>query len=108
MARMAADAMSCQDAAAFGRQINAAFELRKRLFGIVSNETIEELLRTVDPHEYGRRLPGAGSGGFLFMVCKSPADAAAVREKLGRKPFNETSRFFEYEVNHAGLEVTTC
>jgi galactokinase/mevalonate kinase-like predicted kinase len=75
---------------------------------MVSNETVEELLTAVDPHVYGRRLPGAGSGGFLFMICRSPADAAAVREKLGRKPFNERSRFFDYEVNGAGLEVTTC
>lgn len=108
VARLAADAMSCKDPAAFGRQINAAFELHKQLSGMVSNETIEALLQTVDPHVYGRRLPGAGSGGFLFMVCKSPADAAAVREKLSRKPLNERSRFFEYEVNRAGLEVTTC
>jgi galactokinase/mevalonate kinase-like predicted kinase len=108
VARLAADAMSCKDPAAFGRYVNLTFELHKQLSGTVSNETIEELLASVDPHVYGRRLPGAGSGGFLFMICKSQADAAAVREKLGRNPFNERSRFFEYEVNVPGLEVTTC
>jgi len=108
VARLAADAMSRKDSAAFGHYVNATFELHKQLSGMVSSETIEELLATVEPHVYGRRLPGAGSGGFLFMICKSAADAAAVREKLGRKPFNERSRFFEYEVNGAGLEVTTC
>jgi galactokinase/mevalonate kinase-like predicted kinase len=108
VARLAADAMSRKDPAAFGHYVNATFELHKQLSGMVSNETIEELLARVNPHVYGRRLPGAGSGGFLFMICKSGADAAAVREKLGRKPFNERSRFFEYEVNSAGLEVTTC
>jgi galactokinase/mevalonate kinase-like predicted kinase len=108
VARLAADAMSRKDSAAFGRYVNTTFELHKQLSGMVSSETIEELLATVEPHVYGRRLPGAGSGGFLFMICKSATDAAAVREKLGRKPFNERSRFFEYEVNGAGLEVTTC
>jgi galactokinase/mevalonate kinase-like predicted kinase len=54
------------------------------------------------------RISGAGSGGFLFMIAKSPDDAARVREMLEREPLNERSRFFDFEINHAGLEVTTC
>ena len=50
----------------------------------------------------------AGSGGFLFMICKSPQDAARVRQMLEQEPLNDRSRFFDFEINHAGLEVTTC
>jgi galactokinase/mevalonate kinase-like predicted kinase len=54
------------------------------------------------------RISGAGSGGFLLMVAKSPGDAARIRQTLEDNPMNDRSRFFEFEVNNAGLEVTTC
>lgn len=108
VARNIADAMSRKDAAGFGRYVDAAWELQKRLCGTVTNETIEELLRKVRPHVHGMRISGAGSGGFMIMICKSPRDATQVRDMLEREPLNERSRFFDFEINHKGIEVTTC
>jgi fucokinase len=108
VARNIADAMSRKDAAAFGHFVDHAWELQKRLCGTVTNETIEQLLRKVRPHVHGMRISGAGSGGFLIMICKSPRDAALVREMLEREPLNERSRFFDFEINQKGIEVTTC
>jgi len=108
VAHAIADAMALKDAAAFGHYVNVAWELQKRLCGTVTNETIERLLARVRPHVHGMRISGAGSGGFLLMICKSPRDAAQVREMLEREPLNESSRFFDFEINEAGLEVTTC
>ncbi len=103
-----AGAMSRKDAAAFGHYVNVAWELQKRLCGAVTNEAIETLLARVRPHVHGMRISGAGSGGFLLMICKSPADAVRVREKLEREPINDRARFFDFQINEAGLEVTTC
>ena len=108
VARAVADALSRKDAAAFGRAVNEAWELQKRLCGFVTNDEIERLLARVRPHVHGMRISGAGSGGFLFMIAKSPADAARIREMLEREPLNDRSRFFDFEVNRAGVEVTTC
>ncbi|HWB82681.1 MAG TPA: L-fucokinase [Bryobacteraceae bacterium] len=103
-----ADALGRKDAAAFGYALNKAWELQKRLCGTATNPTIESLLERVRPYVHGMRIPGAGSGGFLLMACKSPADAARIREMLEREPLNDRSRFFDFEINEAGLEVTTC
>jgi galactokinase/mevalonate kinase-like predicted kinase len=108
VARSIADAMARKDAAAFGHYIDVAWELQKRLCGTVTNETIENLLAKVRPHVHGMRISGAGSGGFLMMVAKSPAHAAALRNMLEREPLNDRSRFFDFEINHKGIEVTTC
>jgi len=108
VARSVADAMSRKDAAALGHYIDAAWELQKRLCGAVTNEAIECLLARVRPHVHGTRISGAGSGGFLLMIAKSRSDAARVREMLEREPLNERSRFFDFESNQVGLEVTTC
>jgi len=107
-ARAMADAMARKDIAAFGRNLDHAWELQKRLCGTVTNPAIDELLARVRPFVQGTRISGAGSGGFLLMVAKSPADAARVRQLLEEWPHNDRSRFFDFEVNNAGLEVTTC
>ena len=60
------------------------------------------------PRVHGMRISGAGGGGFLIMIAKSPRDAAEVRAMLEREPLNERSRFFDFEINHKGIEVTTC
>lgn len=108
VAHNVADALSLKDAAGFGRSVNAAWELQKRLCGTVTNETIEQLLDTVRPYVHGMRISGAGSGGFLLMIAKSGRDAARIRELLEARPLNDRARFFDYEINDAGLEVTTC
>jgi galactokinase/mevalonate kinase-like predicted kinase len=108
VARAIAAAMSSQDAAAFGALVNHAWELQKRLCGVVTNEAIETLLARVRPYVHGMRISGAGSGGFLLMICRSPRAAEEVRKLLEREPLNDRSRFFEFEVNQRGLEVTTC
>jgi fucokinase len=108
VARTIADAMSRKDAAAFGHFVNVAGELQKRLRVPVTDETVEHLLCKVRPRVHGMRLSGAGSGGFLIMIAKSPRDAAEVRAILEREPLNERSRFFDLEINRKGIEVTTC
>ena len=42
------------------------------------------------------------------MICKSPEMPRHVRRLLEADPLNERSRFFDFEVNNVGLEVTTC
>jgi galactokinase/mevalonate kinase-like predicted kinase len=95
-----------KDIARFGQLIDTAWQLNKRLDPNSSNEEIERLLARVGPHLYGAKLLGAGGGGFLLMICKSPADAAAVREMLEAEPPNERARFFDYSVSSTGLVVT--
>ena len=102
------DALSRKDAAAFGACVNDAWELQKRLCGTVTNPAIEGLLDRVRPFVHGMRISGAGSGGFLLMIAKSPQDAARIRQALEAEPLNDRARFFDYEINQAGLEVTTC
>ncbi len=103
-----AEAMARKDLAAFGGRIDEAWELNKALDPDSTNEAIESLLARVRPHVAGAKLLGAGGGGFLLMVCRSPSDAAAVREMLEAEPPNDRARFFDYRISAEGLVVTVC
>ncbi len=100
------DAFMRKDLEKFGYLMDRAWQLNKRLDPNSSNDEIEALLARVQPHLFGAKLLGAGGGGFLLMVCKSPQDAAAVRAMLNREPPNERARFFDFGISREGLVVT--
>jgi len=100
------DALARRDYERFGRAIGDAWELNKMLDAGSTTPEVEALLARVAPYCLGAKLLGAGGGGFLLMACRTPEDAARVRKELDADPPNELARFFSYEVNTAGLEVT--
>jgi len=106
VARGVMDSFIRKDIARFGALIDTAWRLNKRLDPNSSNDEIEALLARVRPYIYGGKLLGAGGGGFLLMICKSPADAMAVHQMLETEPPNERARFFDYSISDEGLVVT--
>jgi fucokinase len=108
VAHEAMDAFIRKDIARLGYLMGTAWQLNKRLDPNSTNEEVEALFARVGPHIYGGKLLGAGGGGFLLMICKSPQDAAAVREMLDADPPNSRARFFDFSVSTEGLVVTVC
>jgi galactokinase/mevalonate kinase-like predicted kinase len=108
LARDVMDTFVRKDLEQFGRLMDVAWRLNKRLDPNSSNDEIEALFARVGPHIFGGKLLGAGGGGFMLMICKSPADAAALREMLDRDPPNDRARFFDFRVSTEGLVVTVC
>jgi galactokinase/mevalonate kinase-like predicted kinase len=102
------DAMEREDMQRFGKLIGRAFHLKKEIDRDASNPPMEKIIEKFNPHKIGATFLGAGGGGFLLVVCKSPEDAAAARKALEKNPPNPLARFFDYDISAAGLEVTVC
>jgi galactokinase/mevalonate kinase-like predicted kinase len=102
------EAMAAKDPRAFGRLIDVAWRLNKRIDPDSTTPEIEAILARIRPHVQGAKLLGAGGGGFLLIVGKSPKDAAAVRRQLTAHPPNARARFFDYQISASGLTVTVC
>jgi galactokinase/mevalonate kinase-like predicted kinase len=105
---LVADAMARKDLAEFGRLIDAAWRLNKQLDPNSTTPEIDAMLDRVNPHLHGAKLLGAGGGGFLLMVCKSPTDAKSVQEMLQNEPPNPRARFFDFSLNRTGSAVNVC
>ncbi|NQV35407.1 MAG: hypothetical protein HQ515_22125, partial [Phycisphaeraceae bacterium] len=103
-----ADTLSRKDLKAFGELVGTAWELNKQLDPNSTNPEVEALFERVSPHIYGGKLLGAGGGGFMLMVCKSPAHAQRLKAELDGTPTNDRARFFDYSVSPRGLTVTVC
>ncbi|MBN1127138.1 MAG: hypothetical protein JXA82_19200 [Sedimentisphaerales bacterium] len=103
-----ANAISKKDHERFGRLIDTVWRYNIELDPNSTNPQIDAILQRIHSHIWGAKLLGAGGGGFLLMVCRSPGDVLKVRNILLAEPPNERARFFDYDINTEGLVVTVC
>jgi len=94
------------DAEAFARGIERYWSLKKRIDPGSTNTQVERLIASVDKYLVAKLLPGAGGGGFLFMVARDEQSARKVRQLLTQSPPNAQARFFDFAIDSSGLKVT--
>ena len=100
------EALDAQDIDGFARGVARYWELKKRIDPGSTNEPIEKLLRSVEKETQAALLPGAGGGGFIFLIAKNPTAAERIRRVFNAHPPNAHARFFDFDVDRQGLKVT--
>lgn len=100
------DTLQQNDLAAFGRQIRTTWEQNKRLDAGTCPPVIEELCKQIDDLCWGYKLPGAGGGGFMYMVAKDVEAAQRIRKMLTLRPLTSSSRFVEMTISPFGLQIS--
>jgi galactokinase/mevalonate kinase-like predicted kinase len=51
-------------------------------------------------------LPGAGGGGFLYMIAKDPDAAGRIKKLLNEHRQNANARFVDLSLSREGLQVS--
>ncbi len=100
------DTLQTNNLAQYGRMVRATWEQNKALDAGTNPEAIEALCREVDDLCYGYKLPGAGGGGFMYMVAKDAEAAQRIRKQLTEHPLNANARFVEMSISTQGLQVS--
>jgi len=90
----------------FGRLIRTSWSQNKALDAGTNPPEVEALCRRIDDLCLGYKLPGAGGGGFMYMVAKDPDAALRLREELTQRPLTPTARFVELSFSHKGLQIS--
>lgn len=98
-------ALAAGDAEGFARGVAAYWELKKAIDPGSTNERIEAIVGRVDKCLNAYELPGAGGGGFIFMIARDEEAALKVRTELERKPPNQLARFYDFAIDQKGLSV---
>ena len=69
-------------------------------------EAVQAITQQVDDLCLGYKLPGAGGGGYLYMVAKDPEAAARIRQLLSANCPNRNARFVDMTLSRQGLQVS--
>lgn len=67
---------------------------------------VEAIIRQIKDYTLGHKLPGAGGGGYLYMIAKDPQAAACIRRILTENAPNPRARFVEMTLSDKGLQVS--
>ena len=101
----ARDIQRC-DFTAYGRDVLRSWELNKRIDCGTNPPAVQAIIDRIADYAIGYKLPGAGGGGFLYIVAKDPDAAARIRHILTSAPPNPRARFCEMSLSATGLKIS--
>ena len=100
------DAIQRQDFVQMGSLVRRTWEQNQLLDSGTNPEQVRRLTDLIDDLCLGYKLPGAGGGGYLFMVAKSPEAAARIRRILTENRLSPNARFVDMSLSTNGLQVS--
>ena len=100
------DAIQRQDFCRMGRLMRRTWIQNQAIDSGTNPPEVQMLTAQIDDLCLGYKLPGAGGGGYLYMVAKDPDAARLIRQQLNANPPNARARFVEMTLSKNGLEIT--
>ena len=67
---------------------------------------IAALTELIDDLCLGYKLPGAGGGGYLYMVAKDAEAAVRIKNILNENRQNPNARFVDMTLSKTGLQIS--
>ena len=67
---------------------------------------VAALTELIDDLCLGYKLPGAGGGGYLYMIAKDPEAAARIKQLLSDHRQNKNARFVDLSLATTGLQIS--
>ena len=89
-----------------GRILEESWRLNQQLDEGTNPPEVQKILAKIEPYLSGKKLAGAGGGGFMFMIAKDEGAAQKVKEILTQNPPNSRARFVDFDLSDSGLLIT--
>ena len=100
------EAIQCGNFETYGKLIAKTWEQKKALDSGTNPPAVEALITQIKEYALGYKLPGAGGGGYLYIVAKDPDAALQIRRQLTASPHNPNARFVEMSLSDKGLQIS--
>ncbi len=100
------EAIQRQDFQLMGQLLRINWTHNQLLDSGTNPEIVARLTDLVDDLCLGYKLPGAGGGGYLYMVAKDPEAAARIKKILTDHRQNANARFVEMSLSDVGLQIS--
>ncbi len=100
------EAIQQQNFQEMGRLIRKTWTQNQLLDSGTNPPEVQALTSLIDDLCLGYKLPGAGGGGYLYMVAKDPEAAARIKTLLSEHRNNPNARFVDMTLSKKGLQVS--
>lgn len=100
------DAIQRQDFLRMGQLVRKTWQQNQSLDQGTNPDAIRHMTDLIDDLCLGYKLPGAGGGGYLYMVAKDPQAAARIKQILTEHSRHANARFVEMTLSHQGLQIS--
>ena len=100
------EALQRQDFQLMGRLVRKTWQQNQLIDSGTNPDAVRQLTDLVDDLSLGYKLPGAGGGGYLYMVAKDPEAAARIKQTLNENRQNQNARFVDMTLSEKGLQVS--
>lgn len=100
------DAIQCGHFETTGTLIRKTWEQNQMLDSGTNPSEVRALTELIDDLCFGYKLPGAGGGGYLYMVAKDPEAARRIRQILEQNPLRPNARFVDMSLSMQGLQIS--
>jgi galactokinase/mevalonate kinase-like predicted kinase len=100
------EAIQRNDFQQMGQLVRKTWQQNQALDSGTNPSEVAALTRLIDDLCLGYKLPGAGGGGYLYMIAKDPEAAARIKQILGEHRQNKNARFVEMSLSTTGLQIS--
>ncbi len=100
------EAIQKGDFTGMGQLVRKTWEQNKALDCGTNPETVEAIIRQINDFTLGYKLPGAGGGGYLYMIAKDPEAAGRIKQILNQNPPNKLARFVDVTLSDKGMQIS--
>ena len=100
------DAIQRQDFCRMGQLVRTTLQQNQLLDSGTNPDGVRSITDMVDDLCLGYKLPGAGGGGYLYMVAKDPEAAVRIKQILSANVTTPNARFVEMTLSRKGLQIS--
>ena len=100
------EAIQRNDFQRMGQLVRKTWQQNQTLDAGTNPAAVSALTSLVDDLCLGYKLPGAGGGGYLYMIAKDPEAAARIKQILNEHRNNKNARFVEMTLSTTGLQIS--
>jgi galactokinase/mevalonate kinase-like predicted kinase len=100
------EAIQCGNFDAYGRLIGKTWEQNKAIDPGTNPPAVEEIISLIKDYALGYKLPGAGGGGYLYIIAKDPEAAGHIQRILSTTSRHPNARFVEMSLSRTGLQIS--
>ena len=100
------DAIQRHDFTRMGKLVGKTWQQNQAIDKGTNPPEIQAITSLIDDFCLGYKLPGAGGGGYLYMIAKDPEAAGRIISTLNNNRPNDRARFVEMTLSKTGLQIS--